>query len=46
VPRGATALNLKAESPLNEKGGRYEVDVDVELPQSVIDLMYAGNHGD
>lgn len=49
VPRGAVALRLELEVPPSSSESDAEptpVGLDVEIPQSVIDLMYAGEHGD
>lgn len=49
VPRGAVALRLELEVPPSSSQndvGTTTVGLDVEIPQSVIDLMYAGEHGD
>jgi len=49
VPRGAVNLNLKLQTP--SKGSRWTNDpilisLDVPVPQSVIDLVYAGPTGE
>jgi hypothetical protein len=49
VPRGAVALRLELEVPpsiAKRDAEPTQVGLDVEIPQSVIDLMYAGEHGD
>jgi hypothetical protein len=50
VPRGAVdlELNLTVQPTATQyyNNGPSDVDLDVAVPQSVIDVMYAGNHND
>jgi hypothetical protein len=49
VPRGAVALRLDLMVPPSSSNSDAEpipVGLDVEVPQSVIDVMYAGNYND